>query len=173
MITIETEICNPISQDFYDNIIFSLDLATLPCVCGHTGDLIWYGGYRRNLKLSAQVISLRIARVYCSRCAHTHAILITPIVPYSQVPLDIQVAVIECYEQGQGFHSLLDSQTTIDESNIASIIRDYRLYWHQRLLSLDVCLYPLLDLVRRSFQHFSRQLLQIKNTPNKLFIPPT
>jgi hypothetical protein len=173
MITIETENCNPISQDFYDHIIFSLDLATLTCACGHTGQLIWYGSYARKVKLVDQAISLQVARVYCSSCGHTHAILLSSIVPYSQIPLDVQVAVIECYEQGSGFHSILDSQITMDENNIASIIRSYRQHWYQRLLSLSVLFKSLSELVRKSFQDFSRQFMQIKSTRNKLFYPPT
>ncbi|HBK68740.1 MAG TPA: hypothetical protein DDZ91_08865 [Firmicutes bacterium] len=61
----------------------------------------------------------------------------------------------------------------MDENNIASIIRSYRQHWYQRLLSLSVLFKSLSELVRKSFQDFSRQFMQIKSTRNKLFYPPT
>lgn len=173
MITIETDNYNPISQDFYNNIVLSLDLSSLSCACGHCGHLIWYGSYLRSLKLPDHVISLRVARVYCSFCGHTHAILLSSIIPYSSVPLDVQAAIIRCFEQGTGYHQLLDSQITLDECNIASIIRSYRHHWRQRILSLPAPVSSLPELIRSCFQAFSRQFMQIKFTTNQLFYVPT
>lgn len=100
MITIETEYFNPISQDFYDNTIHSIDLALLPCTCGHLGCLIWYGSYSRNLRQGNSNLLLRVARVLCKSCGHSHALLLSPLVPYSQIPLPVQVSIVRSYEDG-------------------------------------------------------------------------
>jgi len=94
-------------------------------------------------------------------------------VPYSQIPLPVQADVIEAYEQGMGYRHLLDSQTSLDESNIAAIVRSYKKHWHQRLLSLSGSRLTLSKLIRASFEDFSRQFMQIKTTLNILFHPPT
>lgn len=173
MITIETEICNPISQSFYDNTVFSLDLNLITCTCGHTGCLVWYGSYTRMLRLEDQIIPLKIARVFCNSCHHTHALLLSSIVPYSQIPLELHASIAEAYENGSGYKPILDTQSCIDENTISSIVRSFRLHWRERLRSHSVPLYPLSSLVRSCFAFFARPFMQIKRTCNKLFSPPT
>ena len=72
MITVYTENYNLISQDFYNKTIDSLDLNLISCTCGHSGCLIRYGSYIRNVQLTDRVLSLSVVRVYCKTCGHTH-----------------------------------------------------------------------------------------------------
>lgn len=118
MITIKTENCNPISQDFYNKTIDSLDLKLLPCTCGCSGCLIRYGSYKRNVQLQDHVVTLVIVRVYCTACSHTHALLLSSMVPYSQIPLDIQITAIHAYESGLTVEHSLKNQCFIDENNL-------------------------------------------------------
>lgn len=173
MITIEADFCNPISQDFYDKIIHSLSLNQITCTCGHTGSLIWYGAYSRRVRMADQVILLRVARVFCSSCGHTHALLLSSIVPYSQIPLPVQAAIVQCYESKSGYRGILAAQFFLDENTISSIIRSYRRHWKERLRSHSLSLLSLSDLIDRCFSFFSRPFMQIKTTPNKLFLLPT
>lgn len=173
MITIETEICNPISQTFYDHTVLSLDLNLVTCTCGHTGCLIWYGSYTRKLRLEDQIITLRIARVFCSSCHHTHALLLNSMVPYSQIPLEVQASVAESYEQHSGYKKILNQQSCIDENTISAIVRSFRRHWRERLRSQSIHLFPISNLIRSCFSCFSRPFMQIKNTRNQLFSPPT
>ena len=173
MITIETQYCNPLSQDFYDKTISSVDLNRITCTCGHAGSLIWYGSYLRKVRLPDRIITLRAARVFCKSCGHTHAILLSSIVPYSQIPLPVQTAAARCYEMKKGYAQLLAAWLSIDENTISSIIRSYRLHWRERLKSASLPLQPLPDLVRGCFASFSRSFMQIKTTRNKLFPLPT
>ena len=173
MITIETENYNYISQDFYDNVINSIDLNQIPCTCGLSGSLIFYGSYKRKVQLQDRVIVLTIARVRCSACGHTHALLLSSIVPYSQIPTVVQVVTITALENGVSIESVLDKQCCVDESNLRSIIRSYRLHWKERLRSERIALTPFPLLIRQCFSYFSRSFMQIKNTRNKLFSAPT
>lgn len=173
MITIEAKNLNPISQAFYDHVIFSLDLALLSCTCGHTGDLIWYGSYVRKLKLPDGERSLRVARVRCKNCGCTHALLLASIVPYSQIPLHIQAAVVQCQEQDGDFRSILDSHLSLEECSISSIVRNYHRHWQERLRSIPSPIRSLRELIHICFSVFSRQFMQIKRTRNKLFLIPT
>ena len=173
MITIETEYCNPISQDFYDDTVYSIDLNLIPCTCGHSGCLIWYGSYSRKLRQGDSIFLLRVARVFCNSCGHSHALLLSPIVPYSQIPLPVQASIAQCYENGSGYRDILAAHSFIDANTISSVIRSYRRHWKERLASMLIRLMPLRELVRDCFVHFSRPFMQIKNTPNKLFLSPT
>lgn len=173
MITIEADFCNPISQEFYDKIIHSLNLNQITCTCGHAASLIWYGSYFRKVRMADQVILLRVARVLCTACGHTHALLLSSIVPYSQIPLPVQAAVAECYEKRSGYREILAGQSFIDENTISSILRSYRRHWKERLLAHSLSLQSFTDLVDSCFSFFSRPFMQIKTTPNKLFLFPT
>ena len=173
MITIETENYNHISQDFYNNTINSIDLNQLPCTCGLSGSLIFHGSYNRKVQLRDEVLVLTVVRVRCSACGHTHALLLSSIVPYSQIPAAVQVCAIDASEDGIPLDSVLSEQCCVDESNLRSIIRSYRLHWKERLLSERISLTPFSLLIRRCFSCFSRSFMQIKNTRNKLFSAPT
>lgn len=173
MITIETENYNHISQDFYNNVIDSIDLDQIQCTCGLSGSLIFYGSYKRKVQLSDEVLILTVTRVRCSACGHTHALLLSSIVPYSQVPVSVQVSAIAASEDGIPLDPVLSDQCHVDESNLRSIIRSYRLHWKERLLSERIDLRPFSMLIRKCFSCFSRSFMQIKSTRNKLFSAPT
>lgn len=173
MITIKTENYNPVSQDFYNKIIDSLDLNLIPCTCGHSGCLIRYGSYKRMVQFPDELVPLFIVRVYCKVCGHTHALMLSSMVPYSQIPLAIHTSTAEAYEHKRGFEHILDGQSCIDENNLKSIIRNYRRHWRERLRSAALSVSCVFTLVYGCFSHYSRQFMQIKNTLNKLFIPPT
>lgn len=173
MITIETENCNYISQDFYNNTINSINLNQISCTCGLSGALIFYGTYKRKVQLPDEVIVLTVARVRCSACGHTHALLLSSMVPYSQIPTAVQIDTIAALEEGIPLDSVLAGQCCVDESNLRYIIRSYRLHWKERLLSERINLSPFSHLIRKCFSCFSRSFMQIKNTRNKLFSAPT
>ena len=173
MITIETENYNYISQDFYNNTIDSIDLNLLPCTCGHSGSLTFHGSYKRKVQLLDEILVLTVARVRCSACGHTHALLLSSIIPYSQIPAAVQIDTIAALEDGIPLDSVLSGQCCVDESNLRSIIRSYRLHWKERLLSESISLTPVSLLIRSCFSSFSRSFMQIKNTRNKLFPAPT
>ena len=169
MITIKTENYNLISQDFYNKTIDSLDLNLISCVCGHSGCLIRHGSYKRSIQLADRILSLSVVRVYCKICGHTHALLLSSMVPYSQIPLALHVRLIQAYEHETGFRNILEEQYLVDENNLKSIIRNYRLHWKQRLLSMRLPFPDIPSLVSACFSLFSRQFMQIKSTSNKLF----
>lgn len=173
MITLSTDFCNPISQRFYDNLISGLQFHQLSCPCGHSGCLNIHGYYSRNVKSGGSSLRLRICRVRCSLCGSTHALIPASLVPYSQIPLAEQVRLISAFEQGTSQLSVMEQNPSIDENNVSSILRRFRLHWRQRLLAERIPLLPLHQLVRRCFQAFHRQFMQIKSTSNLLFLNTT
>ena len=173
MITIKTENYNLISQDFYNETIASLNLTRISCTCGHSGCLIRYGSYKRNVQLKDDVITLTVIRVYCTVCGHTHALLLSSLVPYSQIPLNVQITAIHAYESGHSLSRILADQCFIDENNLKAVIRTYRLYWKERIRSVGLSFSEWSSLVTSCFSNFSRQFMQIKTTVNKLFLLPT
>ncbi len=174
MITIQTKDFNQISQESYDFLINSIQLHQLHCGCCSLGGcLTFHGSYTRKVKAQALDIQLKVARVKCSHCRATHALIPSWLVPYSQIPLSVQQQAVLAYENGSDRDAVCVNAGSTDENNIKYIIRQYRLHWKERLRSEKIRLTPLLQLVQCCFSLYSRQFMQIRRTCNSLFVIPT
>lgn len=173
MITVFVSENNPISQKSYDDAIKQLDPFCLPCTCGCSGSLIRYGFYRRHVKADGTKFPLIIQRVLCQSCSRSHALIPSGLVPYSQIPLEDQVSLIEAFEKGGSPGAVLDENPEIDDRTPFRLIRMYLIYWRERLLSERIILRPLARLTRQCLSLFGKQFMQIKNTPNIFYPPPT
>ena len=173
MITIFVEENNPLTPNFYNNLISSLQLHRFTCTCGHSACLSIHGYYTRSLKTPEGKCPLRICRVICSCCHHTHALLPSSVVPYSQVSLKEHVAIISSLKNRDGWKILMNLNPSIDESNCRHIIRTFLHHWKQRLISERIILNDWSHLLHNCFRAFSRQFMQIHCTPNILFTNTT
>ena len=173
MITLNVQESNTLNQTFYNDLISNIQFNQLTCTCGHSGCLHIHAYYERHLKTPSGRIKLRICRVKCECCGKTHAVLPSFIVPYSQISLLDQTAVIRASETGSSMESVMQGNACIDESNCRQIIRQYRKYWKQKLLSQKISLSPVSSLVSACFHFFSLQFMQIKSTSNILFLNTT
>ena len=160
---------NPISQSFYNNLISNLQFHQLTCTCGHSGCLSVHGYYYRAVKLPTGKVPFRICRVICECCGRTHALLLSSMVPYSQVSLSEHISIICNYEDSSSQEEVMNSNPSIDESCYRFIIRSYLNHWKQKLLSEHIGLSSVPDLIKSCFLCYSQQFMQIKNTSNILF----
>ena len=87
MITLFVEENYPLTPDFYNKKINSLQFHQLTCTCGHSGCLSVHSYYYRHIKASSGRLRFRICRVICKCCGHTHAVLLSSMVPHSQIYL--------------------------------------------------------------------------------------
>ncbi len=168
MITINTNNCNPISQNHYNDFIDSIDFHNLQCTCGHFACLTKHGYYHRFIKTyDCNKLCLSILRVKCSFCNKTHALFPVDIVPYSSISVTDHVSIINNYEHHLSQEQLMVNKPTIDESNISYIIRMYKLYWKQRLLSCSISLdASIFSICSLCICHFNLQFMQIKRCRN-------
>ena len=173
MITLFVEENNPLTPNFYNALISSLQFHQLTCPCGHSGGLSVHGYYNRSVKLSSGKTVFRICRVICEHCGHTHAILLSSMVPYSQVSASDHISIIYNYNQGTSQEAVMNTNPCIDESCYRYITRNYLKYWCEKLRSERLSLSHFCLLIKSCFSHFSRQFMQIKNTPNILFLNTT
>lgn len=169
MITLSVDYCNPISQKIYNDVITQLQFHRLTCSCGHSACLTSHGYYYRYIHSDTEKIRLRICRVKCSFCGRTHALLLSNIVPYSQISLPEHIDILLHHSHNESFTTFMNNSPSIDESNIRYLIKQYIIHWKQKLLSENIKLKSISLLVRQCFEKFSRQFMQIKSTPNILF----
>lgn len=173
MITILVQDCNHISQSFYDSVINSIQFHQITCTCGHSACMTIHGYYQRSIKLPDGTIRLRICRVRCSECGKSHALLLSSIVPYSQIRILDQQHICISYDQQLSPVSVCDSNPEIDENNVKSVLRNYRRRWREMLRSLHISLSPLFLLIPSCFANYSMQFMQIHRTPNRIFLSTT
>ena len=160
-----------LSQAYYDDIVFSLPISQMECPCGESGSLILYGSYRRKVKSCGSMLVLRIQRVRCRKCGKTHAILLSSLVPCSQISLQDQQRIIYCAYTSGRCSDVMEQNPLVDENNVKHILRQFRRYWKERILSL--CLLVADELVLPCFSRFSMQFMQVRHIPNVLFHLPT
>lgn len=153
-------------QTFYNECLEDLNIASLECPCHHKGHLIKHGFYTRKIKTPDGIIPLKIQRFKCKHCHHTHAFLLSVIIPYSQILFHDTLSIIRSNTM-QDLNQLMIENPNIDESNISYIKKQYTMHWKQRLLSENIQLDS--SLVFQCFFHFKRQFMQIKCTPNILY----
>ena len=169
MILISVSDYNQLSQDFYDFIINSLQFHLLTCTCGHSACLTIHGYYTRKICLPDGILVLRICRVRCSECGKTHALLLTSIVPYDRIPLISQYTIVRAFEDGSDRNAVCDSNPSVDENNVKSVIRRYVRFWQQRLIAETISLAALPALILSCFSFYSMQFMQIRGTAARLF----
>ena len=85
----------------------------------------------------------------------------------------LKKVVLQHENQAGDFQDIMHTFPEIDEGSIFYILRQYRLYWKQRLLSEDLEPACSTSFLSRCFSCFNRQFMQIKNTKNILFPLPT
>ena len=147
--------------------------ACLSCSCGCLGSLIRYGSYHRHVKTDGAKVLLRVQRVLCSICGRSHALLPSALVPYSQIPLADQAAVAEAYEAGESVAAILLTNPELDETTPSKLLRIYLTFFRERLRAEHIRFRPLTVLTRNCLSLFGKQFMQIKNTPNIFYSPPT
>lgn len=173
MITLFVEESNPITPNFYNNVIANLQFHQLRCSCGRAGCLSVHGYYHRHVKTPDGRLRFRICRVKCASCGKTHALLLSSMVPYSQISLPDQVSIINAYEAGIPTAAGLRAMVSVDESGFRYVIRQYIKHWKQKLISEKISIHPIAGMVLDCFRFYSRQFMQIRCTPNLIFSQTT
>lgn len=169
MITVNVRDCNQISQAYYDSVINGIQLHQLTCSCGHSVCLSFHAHYQRSAKTAEGTVRLRLRRVRCSMCGTTHALLISSLIPYSQIPLVCQHRICRDYAMGDNPYNICEENMSIDENNVKSVLSNYIRCWKEKLTSLRISLLSLTGLVYSCFLHYSSQFMQIHKGRNRLF----
>ena len=171
MITIQIPPCDSISQAYYDDVVNAIPLDKLRCCCGQSGGLIRHAYYSRKIKMKSRVIRLRILRLICKACGRTHAVLLSEMVPYSQIPFQDQKDLIAALETHTSYADILQRNLCMDENNAAYVIRSFRTHWKARLINAGISLGD--RLISLCFSIYSCQFMQIKDVPYQLIRIPT
>ena len=171
MITIQISLCGLLSQAYYDEIVNAVPLDRLQCSCGRFGSLVRHAYYIRKIKIKSCVLRIRILRLICRACGRTHALLLSEMVPYSQIAYQDQKDLILASETHHSYSDILQRNLCIDENNAAYVIRSFRQRWKMLLHRAGIRLTD--DLIYSCFSVFSRQFMQNRNISNQLLIIPT
>lgn len=159
-----------LTQEKYDDLIDRLPLYQIQCSCGHAGGLVRHTHYYRKLKRRKGTISLKVLRVKCKYCGTTHAILCEQIVPYEQIPVNLQQEMILFKMGSSRIQKVMEGNPEITESDIRAVKRRFKQQWKERLLTMGHRITDRLeDLIQSAFSIFHRQFMQIRRGINLEF----
>lgn len=162
MITINMNNFKTITSNIYNNLMDKLQLWSIPCpCCHHKGCLIRHGHYERMVKAISGTVKLSVLRVKCNSCGHTHAILPESLIPYSQLPFDVQQTVLCFPFNSKQVQDILNSNYDITESDISYVKTVFRRSWKERLRSMGIdCSLDPFTLFSKCYSSFLMQFMQ-------------
>lgn len=153
---------NDLTQEIYDDYIDSIDVHSLKCSCGKC-DTVVHGYYTRKVKTSSGVIDLVVLRVRCKRCDKTHAVILSIIVPYQSIQLEVQIRIIN----DDNIDNLMVTNINIDEQAIYRVKQRFRSKY-KTWMSLNNLSFKD-DLVLYAYKDFKSNYLQIRRVPYSLY----
>ena len=172
MITYRSSEFNTATASGYSESVSRVVIYKLNCpACGHKGNMIRYGHYKRHVYWDCRVEELHIQRVRCKVCGKTHALIPDTLVPRDLITLTDQVSVIRSYESMGDRRTVCIANPLIDEQMIRHIIKRYLSYWKQRCISEGISLYE--DIVKVCFDKFGKQFMQIRRESICFYESPT
>ena len=136
--------------DNYNDFIANIEVKTITCPNCDSLDMERHGYYKRYINISGKRYYIRILRVRCKVCGHTHAVLPDFIIPYLHEPITNILEII-----------LTPNTSDIDE-NLCKTINKIKKKWIPMLNSLMITFsYSLNELVSRCSYAFNMCVTQI------------
>lgn len=114
----------------YNKLLNSLEVNTVACpTCGHH-EMIRWGFYFRRISITGDIYRLKIQRLYCKNCNHSHAVFIADIIPYQMINIKSAINIV----RGKEFWKevLLDNPQLYD-SDLYRLFKKYNQF-KERLL---------------------------------------
>ncbi len=137
MISFVKKKINRLTQEIYNDYIFSLDFSTCSCDCPARGRFCIHGYYTRSIKSPVEKITLKILRIKCKSCERTHAVLHPSIVPYSQIVLVDTMQIISNTLNNESSYNVINQNPEITESDVRYTVKKFMKHWKERILSLS------------------------------------
>jgi len=165
----------PKYQEAYNHIIENLNVHMLVCPkCSVRSGCTKHGYYTRSFLSREGKVPIRICRLKCESCGATHALLPLYIIPYSQVTFNDHLDIIESFDSGEDPREIEPANPEIPRWVIVYIIKQFIAFWSARIRTAGISFdHSRNDFIRACFKNYNCQFMQIKRTPNWLYLQPT
>lgn len=145
--------------DFYYNFINSLEVSTVACpTCGHH-EMIRWGFYFRRISISGDIYTLKVQRLYCKNCHHSHAVFIADIIPYQMINIRSAISVMcgkEYWEQ-----VLMDNPQMV-QSDLYRLKKKYHQFQERIQVIHKTFMDGIESILPRFFEEYHIQLFQCR-----------
>lgn len=122
-----------------------------------------HGYYSRLVRFERAITALKVRRIKCKNCGHTHGLLPSFLVPYSQITLFDQLYVLHCFLDSTPKFSSDFINSNLDYLDIKRVISNFNRHWKERLNTLNKTLFdPLTHLCNQLFKHQFMQIRRLK-----------
>lgn len=157
MIICDCDKVNDLSQDYYDRIVQELDRSLILCpTCKQLGFYV-NSYYERSFKLagSPDKTKILIMQVICKSCGKTHAILLSSMIPWSQITLHDTLVVLKLDPSSPK----AEYNPLISHEDRVRLRKAFRLFWKERLKAFNISIDDSLSGTCIFYHH--RQFMQI------------
>lgn len=154
--------------ELYEKVIDALQLEQIQCPHCKQYGFCHHCYYSRHLKRKLRENEdekILILRIKCKHCGKTHAVLLSSMIPYTQLSLEDTVLIIGEAEQKdenerKQLQNELYEREWIGPEDPVNVMKRYRTFWKQRLISEAISLNDD-NLSEKCIQAFRRQFMQI------------
>lgn len=131
---------------------------------GGTGHFIFWGWYSRRIETGGDGTGrVRIRRIRCSCCRHTHALLPEETVPYSAFPAELQIRLVQAYldNDEEARDALLEKYMNKDGDDHHRILQRFKKKWQELLRKAGAAIDdPLSVITEKCVTVLERQFMQ-------------
>lgn len=148
---------NVLSQDCYDQVVQELDRALIQCPdCKQLGFYV-NSYYERSFKLAGSLNKTKIIimQVICKSCGKTHAILLSCMIPWSQISLQDTLIILRLKPSSPDH----EDNPLISHEDRVRLRKAFQLFWKERLKAFCIAVDDLLSQNCIFYHH--RQFMQI------------
>lgn len=115
--------------------------------CGNT-KCMYYGTYTRNIGIFGEYYKIKIKRVKCKRCNHTHALIPSFITPYFQEEMEYIINIITEVEVNKNTINKVSKITKQDRKVIAYIIKRFKEHETRLLTTFNYKIKKILSMLK-------------------------
>lgn len=162
MLSFVTKNFKILNQSVYTKCILNINLNSITCSrCNHNNCFKVHAYYKRYIKVGPIKIKIKIARIICSHCGITHAILPYSIIPYTQRTLNDTIIIYDLLSSNASFnYGLIDDHPSISLSDLFILKRSFHL-WEDVMASISLNDHPC-NIFVSSFEKMNRNLSQAR-----------
>lgn len=157
MIICQCHTVNDLSQVYYDQVVLGLDRSLIQCPdCKQLGFYV-NSYYEHSFKLagSPDKTVILIMQVICKTCGKTHAVLLSSMIPWSQISLQDTLIILKLEPSSPG----TENNPLISHEDRVRLRRAFRLFWKERLKAFNISIDD--SLSNTCIFHHHRQFMQI------------
>lgn len=145
--------------DFYYQLVNLLEVSAVACpTCGHY-EMIRWGFYFRRISIAGDIYTLKVQRLYCKNCHHSHAVFIADIIPYQMINIRSALSIMKGKEY---WEDVLMDNPQLTDSDLYRLRKKYYQFQERLRVIQKSFMDGIESILPRFFEEYHIQLFQCR-----------